>query len=160
MPTRAQITLAPVLDATGARMLVAYIRGSELYREVPGVFPNLVNDVNALVGVSDAEPFSDLCIKSKQISALLDALEELGPDGTVGLKGGRYGIQYSLVADREQLLALALNILYDTALYTTGGVQLGAASAKMNCPVGDRCGSCGLPWFVCNSTCAGYRLIY
>jgi len=50
-------------------------------------------------------------LKSKQLSALVAALDTLG-DGAVGLSGGREGVQYSDVAEREALLAEVLGVLY------------------------------------------------
>lgn len=152
MPTRLQVDSADPLDAIGAGQLLMYLRASTSYQAVPGAFSTLETDLTALVAVDST--------KSKQLSALLDALEALGPDGTVGVRGGRYGVQYSLTEDREQILNLALNVLYDTAVYGQGTSQIGAASMQMIDPDCKRCGVCLLPWYVCNSQCLGFRLCW
>jgi hypothetical protein len=53
-----------------------------------------------------------LDLVSQHLSAIADALDLVG-DGTVGLKGGSKGVDYSQVRDREALVAEALDALYD-----------------------------------------------
>lgn len=149
MPTRAQIEAADPLTAIGAGQLLTYLRASAVYRETPGAYPTLEADLTALVGVDS--------FKSKWLTSICDLVESVG-DGTVGVRGSKYGAQFSTVEEREQALSLALNVLYDTAVFTVGGGFIGATSAKMNCPVGDCCSVCGCSRTVCLPTCGGYLL--
>lgn len=140
MPTRAQVTAASALSSTGAALLLAYLRASAVYNTSPGAYPTLEDDLTALVGVNSTT--------SKAMTAILDALEASGPDGAYGIQGGRDGVRYSVKDEREQLLSLALSVLYDTALAGTGANQLGAISAQMIDPACKiRCPACSHPWF-------------
>lgn len=148
MPTRAQIENADPLTSFGASMLLTYLRASQVYKETPGAYPTLEADLTALVDVDS--------IKSKFLSATCDLLESVG-DGTVGVRGGKFGALFSTVEEREQALSLALNVLYDTAIYGNGISVQGAASARMNCPTGEPCCPfCG--YSTCLPVCLGYRV--
>lgn len=87
-----------------------------------------------------------LDLVSQQLSALVDALDEIG-DGTVGLKGGSKGVDYSQVRDREALIAEVLDALYDVE-------DAGAITA-----VGQRdyaehlCGACGCKYYSVSCSC-------
>lgn len=52
-----------------------------------------------------------LDLASQHLAAIAAALDEVG-DGTVAVKGGRQGADYSQVRDREALVAEALDLLY------------------------------------------------
>lgn len=52
-----------------------------------------------------------LDLASQHLAAIVAALDEIG-DGTVAVKGGRQGADYSQVRDRESLIAEALDLLY------------------------------------------------
>jgi len=54
---------------------------------------------------------------SQHLAAIVAALDEVG-DGTVGVKGGRQGVDYSQTRDRESLIAEALDAMYSV---TDGG---------------------------------------
>lgn len=64
-----------------------------------------------------------ISIISQHLSAICDALDEVG-DGTVGVRGGRQGVDYSQVRDREALIAEALDAMYSVedggAVYAVG----------------------------------------
>lgn len=133
MPTQAEIAAQPGLTDTGAGSLLAYLRSSEYYRSLPGAFPTLSDDIDALIGLTT--------LPSKYLAAILTAIEGIGPDGTIGVKGGRYGADYSLARDREQLCMLALSFMYDTGLVAVGQGQVGAQTGQR----GNTCCSvCGL----------------
>lgn len=55
-----------------------------------------------------------LDLVSQHLSAIVAALDAIG-DGTVGIKGGRDGTDYSQTRDREALVAEALAALYTSA---------------------------------------------
>ncbi len=122
MPTQAEIAGQPALTADGAGILTAYIRSSQYYRSLPGAFPSLSVDIEALVG--------DPGLQSRFLASILAAIEGVGPDGTIAVKGGRYGADYSLTRDRDQLCELALAFLYDTALVAIGQGQVGAQTGQ------------------------------
>jgi len=148
MPTQAEITAQPALTADGAGILIAYVRSSVYYRSLPGAFPTLSNDITALVG--------DPGLQSRFVAAILTAIEGVGPDGTIGVKGGRYGADYSLTRDRDQLCELVLSFLYDTGLVAIGQGQIGAQTGQRGddcCPVCYiRCHPC-LCWFPLKVCC-------
>lgn len=52
-----------------------------------------------------------LDLASQHLAAIVEALDEVG-DGTVAVKGGRQGADYSQTRDREALIAEALDLLY------------------------------------------------
>lgn len=83
---------------------------------------------------------------SQQLSALVDALDEIG-DGTVGVKGGRQGVDYSQTRDREALIAEVLDALYDVE-------DAGAIVAVGQRDYPERfCSSCGCKYYAAVCSC-------
>lgn len=76
---------------------------------------NVTADTFELVGSSGNGAYTSggqiLDLASQHLAAIADALDEIG-DGTVGVKGGRQGVDYSQVRDREALIAEALDLLF------------------------------------------------
>lgn len=112
MPTTALIQAAGPLTVFKAAHLIALIRGSEIYRNNAGIYADIEGTVEALVDVDT--PTSGY-VQGYHLSALVDALDDLG-DGTIGVRGGKYGADYSTSRDREALIAEALGVLYESAL--------------------------------------------
>jgi hypothetical protein len=86
---------------------------------------------------------------SQHLAAIVAALDEVG-DGTVGVKGGRQGVDYSQTRDREALIAEALDAMYTIA-------DAGATVA-----IGQR-GSSSLPcgcWVTCHCSQVPYAGLY
>lgn len=63
-------------------------------------------------------------LKSKQLAAIVEALDCLG-EGTEALKGGKEGLDYSAVRDREALLQEALSLLYSFETLNAGQYLVG-----------------------------------
>lgn len=112
MPTVAQIEAESVLTNIRAYRLIGAVRQSEEYRTNPAYYLDIETVITDLVGATT--PATDV-IKSQHLSAVVTALDELG-DGTVGVKGGKYGADYSQSRDRESLVLEALGILYDAPM--------------------------------------------
>ena len=104
MPTVAEIEAASPITSAQAYRLTAKVRSSLRYQAAPQFYTTLAEDIDALVGVDS--------IASRHLSAISDALDTLG-DGTVGVKGGKYGADYSQSRDREDLLNEVLDALFD-----------------------------------------------
>lgn len=155
MPTTAQILAAGPLTDVKAVHLAGLIRASEIYRSNAGVYADVQTALDALVGVDT--PTSGY-LKGYHLSALVDALDALG-DGTVGVKGGKYGADYSTSRDREALIAEALGVLYESAFVGAAedgsfGNYVSQSMNTLNCCLrcgcwpcvcgypGDRCGVC------------------
>lgn len=68
---------------------------------------------------------------SQHLSAIATALDEIG-DGTVGLKGGGDGVDYSQSRDREALLQQAFSVLYTDAELGGGVVYIGISANLSN----------------------------
>lgn len=71
---------------------------------------------------------------SQHLSAVVDALDTVG-DGTVAVKGGRQGVDYSQTRDKDALIAEALDALFNTE--DSGAVvavaQRGESSHRFGC---------------------------
>lgn len=113
MPTVAQIEAEDAITAIRASRLIGAVRASAIYQESAALYADVADLVNALVDVTT--PAADV-IKSQQLSAIVTALDDLG-DGTVGVKGGKFGADYSQTRDREALIAEVLGLLYEAALF-------------------------------------------
>lgn len=70
-------------------------------------------------------------LNSQHLSAIAAALDEIG-DGTVGLKGGKDGVDYSQSRDREDLLRQAFSLLYTDAELGGGVVYTGLSTNLTN----------------------------
>jgi hypothetical protein len=81
---------------------------------------------------------------SQHLSAIVEALDRIG-DGTVGIKGGRDGTDYSQTRDREELVKEALAALYTSDEDAATGAYAVGQRAINCCPV------CG--WGSCH--CSG-----
>jgi len=112
MPTTTVIEAAGPLTAFKAAHLVGLIRASEIYRNNAGIYTDVETVVDALI---DVDTPTAGYISGYHLSAIVDALDDLG-DGTIGVKGGKFGADYSTSRDREALIAEALGVLYETAL--------------------------------------------
>jgi len=97
-------------DIEGERLKGA-IRASSVYLETPELYTDAGDLIDDLIGVDLTPPLSADALKSKHLAAIVAALDTLG-DGTVGVKGGRYGADYSQTRDRDALIAEALGTLY------------------------------------------------
>ncbi len=76
-----------------------------------------------------------LDLVSQHLATIVATLDELG-DGTVGIKGGKDGVDYSQTRDREALVAEALDTLY-TANQAGGNWAFGQRGyADRICPRG------------------------
>lgn len=106
MPTQAEVIAATPLTEIGAEVLGGYLRTCEFYLTWAPFFKTLTVDLAEFVAVDST--------KSKTLSAILTAIEVVG-DGTIGVKGGKFGADYSKSRDREQLCILALGVVYDFA---------------------------------------------
>lgn len=122
MPTVTQIEAEIAITALRATRLKGAVRASAVYGLDPALYSDVGDLIDALVDVTT--PSEDV-IKSQYLSAIVTALDALG-DGTVGVKGGPKGVDYSKARDRESLIAEALGLLYDAAFVSvladgTGG---------------------------------------
>lgn len=70
-------------------------------------------------------------LNSQHLSAIAAALDDIG-DGTVGLKGGKEGVVYSQVSDREALIAEVLDLLF-SAEETGAVVAFGQRAVESDC---------------------------
>jgi len=70
-------------------------------------------------------------LNSQHLSAIAAALDDIG-DGTVGLKGGKEGVDYSQSRDREDLLRQAFSVLYTDAELGGGVVYTGLSANLAN----------------------------
>jgi hypothetical protein len=86
-----------------------------------------------------------LDLVSQHLSAIVIALDAVG-DGTVGIKGGRDGTDYSQTRDREDLVKEALAALYTSAEDAASGAY--AVGQRGRC-----CPLCG--WVSCRCATAG-----
>lgn len=143
MPTTTAIEAAGTLTAFKAAHLVALVRASEIYRLNSGLYTDVETLITALVGVDT--PTTGY-LDSYHLSALVDALDDLG-DGTVGVKGGKYGADYSTSRDREAFIAEALGVLYETAL--VGVASDGSSGAYALQPMNSLCCSTCRGWPCC-----------
>jgi len=83
-------------------------------------------------------------MQSQHLAAISDALDELG-DGTVAVKGGRDGADFSQARDREDLMAEALDLLYSVE-------DAGAIVAVGQRDYADRvCSGCGCSICACRN---------
>jgi hypothetical protein len=87
-----------------------------------------------------------LDLVSQHLSAIVEALDQIG-DGTVGIKGGRDGTDYSQTRDREALVAEALAALYTSAEDAASGAyavgQRGAQCCRICGFISCRCATAG-----------------
>lgn len=120
MPTRTELEDAEPLTDSDAALLLAYLRGSSFYLLNSWAFSNLAALLEERVG--DDTP------KGLLLSAVLTKLDALG-DGTVGVKGGRFGADYQQARDRDQLCILALSTLYD---FSALGIVIGPDGQPLN----------------------------
>jgi hypothetical protein len=127
MPTVTQIENADPLTDYQAYRLVAIVQASERYQAAPWAYPSLSENVTALVDVDS--------IPSRHLSAVTKAIDDL-KDGTVGVKGGAKGVDYSKSRDRQALCDEVLAALYPDALGSNGGtVLMGGSFRIQNVPV-------------------------
>jgi hypothetical protein len=88
-----------------------------------------------------------LDLVSQHLSAIVDALDQIG-DGTVGIKGGRDGTDYSQTRDREALIGEALAALFTSAEdAASGAYAVGQRTFGRCCPL------CG--WVSCRCATSG-----
>lgn len=111
MPTTSQIENADPLTPEQSIRLIAALRSCALYANNRALYP----DVSSLVS-----PFVD---QDNETSRLLSAVHDVVFNeglSTVGLSGGRDGVEYSAVADRQTELELALDSLIDRPVGALG----------------------------------------
>jgi hypothetical protein len=87
-----------------------------------------------------------LDLVSQHLSAIVEALDGIG-DGTVGIKGGRDGTDYSQTRDREDLIKEALAALYTSAEDAASGAyafgQRGVQCCRLCGHFSCRCATAG-----------------
>lgn len=110
MPTSAQISEAAILTKERAWHLLEIVRASDAYRQGLAGYADLQATVMALVDVDDDG--SDAAIKSRMLDANLTHFDDEIEDGTVGVKGGKYGADFSQSRDREDIVKRILFLLY------------------------------------------------
>lgn len=110
MPTSTQISEAAILTRERAWHLLEIVRASDAYRQGVAAYADLQGTIFALVGVADDG--SDAAIKSRMLDANLTTFDDVIEDGTVGVKGGKYGADYSQARDREDIVKRCLFLLY------------------------------------------------
>jgi hypothetical protein len=90
-----------------------------------------------------------LDLVSQHLSAIVIALDAVG-DGTVGIKGGRDGTDYSQTRDREDLVKEALAALFTSAEDAASGAyavgQRGDHCCRLCGHVSCRCATAGMHW--------------
>jgi len=123
MPTSTQIAAASVLTQERAFHLLEIVRASDAYLTNQAIYSDLETLVIALVDATP--PGSDDEIKSRMLDANLTAFDDDIEDGTIGVKGGPKGADYSQSRDREDIVKRILGLLYQTAL---GGVAVDGTS--------------------------------
>jgi hypothetical protein len=88
-----------------------------------------------------------LDLVSQHLSAIVEALDRIG-DGTVGIKGGRDGTDYSQTRDREDLVKEALAALFTSAEDAASGAyavgQRGFRCCRLCGFVSCRCATAGI----------------
>ena len=111
MPTSDQIINdAAILTRARAWHLLEILRASDAYRQGMAVYVDLETTIFSFVGVADGD--TDEAIKSRMLDANLTAFDDDIEDGTTGVKGGRYGADYSQSRDREDICKRILGLLY------------------------------------------------
>lgn len=103
MLTRTQIVEADgKIDEIARMQIVTAVRASDEYRQNAGRYPNLEGRLDGAGKIA-----------AKTINAALQILEGYG-GGTVALKGGDDGLDYSIKRDREEMVKYVLSVLYDS----------------------------------------------
>lgn len=111
MPTTSQIENADPLTDEQATHLVAALRSCALYANNRSLYPDVASLVSPHILVASET--------SRLLSAVHDVVFNSGLS-TVGLSGGRDGVEYSATAEREVELALALDALIDRPVGAIG----------------------------------------
>lgn len=119
MPVTIDIETADPLTAVQATRLKAAIRALPLYWRNRTLYPDVGPIIDAKVDVDDND--------SRFLSASVVAIDEIG-DTTVAVKGGRQGVDYSALRDREDLLTQCLDLLIDRPAGLIGSGSAGAYS--------------------------------
>jgi hypothetical protein len=111
MPSTAQITAAEPLTDEQAYRLTAIVRTATRYQDAPWAYVGLAEKITALVAVDS--------IASRHLSAITAALDAM-KDGTIAVKGGELGADYSKDRDRQKLLNEVLDALFTGLEFESG----------------------------------------
>lgn len=129
MPNATQIEAAAILTKERAWHLLEIVRASETFRSQAALYSDLQTLVMGLVDVADDG--SDAAIQSRMLDANLTAFDEEIEDGTVAVKGGKYGADYSQSRDREDIVKRILGVLYTDGLAGEGVIVYGFNSYNL-----------------------------